>query len=105
MRLGSAVRTLLCWSSGSRPNAHELTAGVVESMLRSTYRGPTLLLLAALIVAATLPRSPALAAIDRKSKWEPSTHPLLAAQWRYVAGRITGDNSDYGFVVALTDIK
>ncbi len=63
-----------------------------------------MLLLAALIVAATLPRSPALAAIDRMSKWKPSAQTFLAVEWRYVAGRIADDNSDYGFVVALTDM-
>jgi hypothetical protein len=63
------------------------------------------LLLATLIVAATLQRSPALAAIDRTSKWKPSARSLLAAEWRYVAGRITDSDRDYGFVVALMDIK
>ena len=76
-------------------------------MRRSTYRSPTILLLATLIVAATMQRSPALATIDRTSKWKPSAHSLLATEWRYVAGRITDPdaNIDYGFVVALTDIN
>jgi hypothetical protein len=74
-------------------------------MRRSTYRSSTILLLATLIVAATLQRSPAFAAIDRTSKWKPSAQSLLAIEWRYVAGRIADTNTDYGFVVALMDMN
>jgi hypothetical protein len=43
--------------------------------------------------------------IDRTSKWKPNDHPFLAVEWRYVAGRIADDVSDYGFIVALSDTK
>jgi hypothetical protein len=50
---------------------------------------------------ATLGAAP----IDRTSKWSPNPNPLLAIEWRYVAGRIADDVSDYGFIVALSDVK
>jgi hypothetical protein len=45
------------------------------------------------------------ASIDRTSKWSPNPNPLLAVEWRYVAGRIAAGNSDFGFIVALSDMK
>ena len=51
---------------------------------------------------ATLAAAPAL---DRTSTWRPNPNPLLAVEWRYVAGRIADDASDFGFIVALSDTK
>jgi hypothetical protein len=45
------------------------------------------------------------APIDRTSQWQPNPNPLLAVEWRYIAGRIADDVSDYGFIVALSDAK
>jgi hypothetical protein len=45
------------------------------------------------------------APIDRTSKWSPNLNSLLAVEWRYIAGRITDGESDYGFIVALSDTK
>src|SRR5215218_2103435 len=44
-------------------------------------------------------------ALDRTSKWQPNSKQLLAVEWRYVAGRIADNTSDYGFIVALSDAK
>jgi hypothetical protein len=74
-------------------------------MRRRSFLSPTLILIATLIVVIVLPRSNAMAAIDRTTKWKPSSQSLLAVEWRYAAGRITDDSSDYGFVVALMDMK
>jgi len=51
---------------------------------------------------ATLAAAPAL---DRTSKWKPSSRQPLAVEWRYIAGRITAEASDFGFIVALSDTK
>ena len=45
------------------------------------------------------------AASDRAGKWAPSTAPLLGVEWRYVAGRIVDGVQDYGFVVAVIDVR
>jgi hypothetical protein len=45
------------------------------------------------------------APIDRTSKWSPNTNPFLAVEWRYIAGRVADEISDYGFIVALSDTK
>src|SRR5215213_5661194 len=47
----------------------------------------------------------AASALDRTSKWQPSSKQLLVVEWRYVAGRIADDISDFGFIVALSDTK
>jgi hypothetical protein len=47
----------------------------------------------------------AAAPIDRKTAWAPNPRPLLLTEWRYVAGRIAGAGSDYGFVVSLSDTR
>jgi hypothetical protein len=52
-----------------------------------------------------LPPKPALAAIDRLSKWRPNGRNSLAIEWRYIAGRIVDGAQNYGFVVSLTDLK
>src|SRR3982750_808572 len=52
-------------------------------------------------IHATLAAAP----IDRTSKWQPNSKQLLAVEWRYVAGRIADDTSDFGFIVALSDTK
>jgi hypothetical protein len=74
-------------------------------MERRTFLLPTILSIAVLLVVTLLPRSGAIAAIDRTSKWKPNPNPLLAVEWRYVAGRIADESGDYGFVVAVTDMK
>jgi hypothetical protein len=51
-----------------------------------------------------LPRQ-ATAAIDRTSKWQPNKRSMLAAEWRYLAGRIVDGVQDYGVIVSLTDVK
>lgn len=40
--------------------------------------------------------------INRKEKWRPTDQPI---QWRYLAGRITRENEDFGFVVSLAENK
>jgi hypothetical protein len=45
------------------------------------------------------------APIDRTSQWRPNPNPLLAVEWRYIAGRITDAEEDYGFILALSDTK
>ncbi|MFL5803471.1 MAG: hypothetical protein ACJ8CR_17230, partial [Roseiflexaceae bacterium] len=56
-------------------------------------------------VGVALPPRQTIAAIDRLSKWRPSTRSMLAVEWRYVAGRVADGAQDYGFIVALTDVK
>ncbi len=51
---------------------------------------------------ATLAAAPPL---DRTSQWQPNQKQFLAVEWRYIAGRITDEVSDYGFIVALSDTK
>lgn len=41
-------------------------------------------------------------ALDRLAKWAPSS---AGVEWRYVAGRITDNNQDSGFIVSISDIK
>jgi hypothetical protein len=43
--------------------------------------------------------------IDRADKWKRSTDPSLGVEWRYVAGRVVGDAEDFGFVVAVIDVR
>jgi hypothetical protein len=72
----------------------------------------TFLALAGIAAAGAITGVPrarfALAApIDRTSQWSPNANqrPFLAVEWRYVAGRIADDTSDFGFIVALSDTK
>jgi hypothetical protein len=51
------------------------------------------------------PVQSAAAPIDRASKWQPDLRPTLAVEWRYIAGRITDGDSDFGFVATLSDAK
>ncbi|MBK9711935.1 MAG: hypothetical protein IPO81_11530 [Kouleothrix sp.] len=56
----------------------------------------------------SLPRRGAFAATaDRLSKWQPNTShgPFLAIEWRYIAGKVADPAGDYGFIVAISDIK
>jgi len=43
-------------------------------------------------------------AADRLTWWAPSTDPLMRAEWRYTAGRITDGDQDFGFIVSLSEI-
>src|SRR5262245_4121442 len=45
------------------------------------------------------------AASNRANKWAPSTAQFLGVEWRYVAGRIVDGGQDYGFVVAVIDVR
>ncbi len=46
---------------------------------------------------------PTAAAADRLAQWEPDT--VDSVEWRYVAGRITDGDEDYGFVVSLSTLR
>ena len=43
-------------------------------------------------------------AADRLTWWAPSTDPLMRAEWRYTAGRITDGAEDFGFIVTISEI-
>lgn len=45
--------------------------------------------------------SSATLAADRLTQWAPKS-PINAVEWRYVAGRVTAGDEDYGFVVSLS---
>lgn len=46
-----------------------------------------------------------IAAADRLTQWAPSTDPLMRAEWRYAAGRITDGAEDFGFIVSISEIN
>jgi len=48
------------------------------------------------------PPTAALAA-DRLAQWDPNL--LDVVEWRYVAGRITDGDADYGFLVSLSTLR
>jgi hypothetical protein len=68
-------------------------------MRRRTFLG----LLSALAAGAPwlLEARPTLAQIDRLTWWAESTSQQVFLEWRYLAGRITLDGQDFGFVVSI----
>jgi hypothetical protein len=74
-------------------------------MKRRTFLTLTSGLVAWPAIGVALPPRRAVAAIDRLSKWRPSDRQTLAIEWRYIAGRIINDSQDYGFIVALSDVR
>lgn len=59
------------------------------------------------VSALTLPFAPYLAAFTpqatRLEKWPPNSGTII--EWRYLAGRITNDSEDFGFVVSVSFIR
>src|SRR6266545_4329524 len=78
-------------------------------MRRRTFLTTTCGLIAAATIQSLLPLPRAGAAtLTRTQAWapNPSGSPFLAVEWRYIAGRITNDNTgDYGFIVSISDHK
>jgi hypothetical protein len=78
-------------------------------MRRRTFLG----LLGALAAGGALGATrvaPAYAAADRLTWWRPAVQPtnptggqFVALEWRYLAGRITAGDDDFGFVVSIAD--
>src|SRR6266496_1000513 len=75
------------------------------SMNRRTFLTLTSIAAAGAVTGAPWTHATHAAPIDRTSQWRPNPNPLLAVEWRYIAGRITDDVSDYGFIVILLDMK
>jgi hypothetical protein len=74
-------------------------------MKRRTFLALAGIAAAGTITGAPRPRFALAAPTDRTSKWQPNDKQFLAVEWRYLAGRITNDQGDYGFIVALSDTK
>lgn len=77
-------------------------------MRRRQFLGLMAALAAAGAAAPAATRPARAAGPDRLTWWDPATNPsapatYVALEWRYLAGRITTDTEDFGFVVSLAD--
>jgi len=71
-------------------------------MRRRTFLSTTGGVIAMATIQSLLPQPRARAAtLTRAQAWAPNSNVIL--EWRYIAGRITTDPDDYGFIVSISD--